>query len=208
MFQRVLHPLVVRLTHWLNAVAVIGMIGSGWQIYNASPILPFTFPGAITIGGWLGGALLWHFAAMWLVMANLAIYLAYGLASGRLRHKLLPLSLGALVADLGAALRFRLAHQDLSRYNAVQRAFYLGVIAALVLVVLSGLAIWKPVQTYPLELLFGGFQGARLVHFLAMCGIVLFLCVHIALVALVPSTLRAMVLGRSGRVAPVMEKAR
>ena len=195
MSERVLHPLVVRLTHWLNAVAVIVMIGSGWQIYNASPILPFTFPGAITIGGWLGGALLWHFAAMWLVMASLAIYLAYGLASGRLRRKLLPLSARALVADLGAALRLRLAHHDLSRYNAVQRAFYVGVIAALVLVVLSGLAIWKPVQLQWLAFVLGGFAGARVVHFAAMSAIVLFILVHVAMALLVPRSLRAMLRG-------------
>ena len=192
---RPLHPLIVRLTHWLNAVAVIVMIGSGWQIYNASPILPFAFPAAITIGGWLGGALLWHFAAMWLVMGNLAIYLLYGLASGRLRRKLLPLSPRALVADLAAALKGRLAHDDLSRYNAVQRAFYLGVIAALVLVVLSGLAIWKPVQLQPLAALFGGFAGARIVHFLAMTAIVLFILVHVAMALLVPRSLRAMLRG-------------
>ena len=192
---RLLHPLIVRLTHWLNAIAVIVMIGSGWQIYNASPILPFAFHAAVTIGGWLGGALLWHFAAMWLVMGNLAIYLLYGLASGRLRRKLLPLSPRALAADLVAALKGRLAHDDLSRYNAVQRAFYLGVIAALVLVVLSGLAIWKPVQLQPRAALFGGFAGARIVHFLAMTAIVLFILVHVAMALLVPRSLRAMLRG-------------
>jgi len=195
MSERMLHPLIVRLTHWLNAVAVIVMIGSGWQIYNASPILPFTFPGAITIGGWLGGALLWHFAAMWLVMANLAIYLAYGLTSGRLRSKLLPLSLGALVADLGAALRGRLGHHDLSRYNAAQRAAYLAVIVALAVLVLSGLAIWKPVQLQPLAFVLGGFAGARLVDFLAMSAIVLFILMHVAMALLVPRSLRAMLRG-------------
>jgi thiosulfate reductase cytochrome b subunit len=101
------------------------------------------------------------------------------------------------VRDFTDALRFRLEHR-LGVYNAVQKAFYWGVILALLVVILSGVAIWKPVQTYPLETLFGGFQGARTVHFLAMTAIVGFLAVHLALVALVPRTLVSMITGRSG----------
>ena len=138
---RMIHPPIVRVTHWLNAIAVTIMIGSGWQIYDASPLFPFRFPAALTIGGWLGGALLWHFAAMWLLMANGALYLTYGIVSGRLRRKLLPLRPRDLIRDIAAAMRGKLAHAEISTYNAVQRAFYIGVILALILIVLSGLAI-------------------------------------------------------------------
>lgn len=191
-----IHPPIVRITHWLNAMAVVVMIGSGCQIYNASPIFPFTFPAAFTIGGWLGGALLWHFAAMWLLMANGLLYLAYGVVSGRLRRKLLPLRLRDVLRDLAAALRGRLPHDDLATYNAVQRALYGGVILALILIVLSGLAVWKPVQLQTLTNLFGGFQGARVVHFLAMATIFGFVVVHVAMALLVPRSLRAMLRGR------------
>src|ERR1700742_3895001 len=135
-----IQPIWVRITHWINALAVVLMVMSGWQVYDASPIFPaLQFPPAITLGGWLGGALLWHFAIMWLLVANFLVYLAANLASGRLRHKLLPLSPRALIADLGAALRGKLKHEDLARYNAVQKFAYLVVIADIVLVVLSGL---------------------------------------------------------------------
>ena len=86
-----IHPLYVRVTHWINAVAVLIMIGSGWQIYNASPLFGFTFPNSLTLGGWLAGGLLWHFAAMWLLVANGLVYLTVGLATGRFRRKLLPI---------------------------------------------------------------------------------------------------------------------
>lgn len=193
---RVIHPPIVRITHWVNAVAVAVMIGSGWQIYNASPLFPFTFPGTLTIGGWLGGALLWHFAAMWLLVGNGLFYLSYGLISGRFRRKLFPLSPSEVFHDLGAAFRGRLAHDDLATYNGVQKAFYLGILLALGLVVLSGLAVWKPVQFQTLTALFGGFQGARMAHFFAMAAIVLFLVVHVAMALLGPKSLKAMIGGR------------
>jgi thiosulfate reductase cytochrome b subunit len=191
-----IHPPIVRITHWLNAAAVVVMIGSGWEIYNASPIFPFIFPAAVTIGGWLGGALLWHFAAMWLLMANGLVYLVHGVVSGRFRRKLVPARPRDLLRDIAAALRGRLVHDDPADYNAVQRFLYAAVILALVLVALSGLAIWKPVQLQALTALFGGFEGARLVHFLAMAGIVGFIVVHVAMALLVPRSLRAMLRGR------------
>lgn len=191
-----IHPFIVRATHWINAVAVVIMILSGWQIYNAAPILPFSFPAWMTLGGWLGGALQWHFAAMWLLMANGIAYLAYGVLSGRIRTRFFPISPAEVVRDLRDALKGKLAHDDLANYNGVQKLFYVGVIAALIAVVLSGLAIWKPVQLWWLTALFGGFQGARLVHFLAMAAIVGFLLVHVVMALLVPKTIRAMVFGR------------
>jgi thiosulfate reductase cytochrome b subunit len=186
----------VRITHWINVVAVVILVLSGWRIYNASPIFDFRFPAGLTLGGWLGGALLWHFAAMWLLVANGLLYLLLNLASGRLRARFFPLTPRQLLGDFAAALRGRLGHDDLSHYNAVQKAAYLGAIGLLLLVVLSGLAVWKSVQFPLLRALMGGFDNARVVHFAAMSGLVAFFFVHVAMVALVPRTLRLMILGR------------
>jgi thiosulfate reductase cytochrome b subunit len=190
------HPLYVRATHWINAFAIAVMVGSGWQIYNASPLFGFTFPASITLGGWLAGALLWHFAAMWLMIANGLVYVAVGLATGRLRRKLLPIRPGDVLRDLRAALTGRLSHDDLAVYNAVQKLLYAGVLLAGAVIVASGFALWKPVQLQELAALFGGYEGARLVHFFAMVAIVVFLVIHVAMALLVPSSLRAMIRGR------------
>jgi thiosulfate reductase cytochrome b subunit len=191
-----IHPLWVRVTHWVNAVAMILMIMSGWQIYNASPLFPFVFPPSITLGGWLAGALLWHFAAMWLFVINGLVYVVLGIVTGRFRCKFFPISPRQLVTDIKAGLTFRLSHDDLSVYNAVQKLLYLGVIVAAFVVALSGLAIWKPVQLQTLTALFGGYDFARYVHFAAMAAIVGFLAVHVLLALLVPKSLRAMIIGR------------
>jgi thiosulfate reductase cytochrome b subunit len=194
--KAVIHPFIVRVTHWLNALATMVMIMSGWQIHNAYPTLPFRFPDVLTLGFGLAGALQWHFAAMWLLAVNGMIYLSYGVMSGRLRRKLLPIYPSAVLRDVRAALAGRLKHDDLSVYNAVQRVLYVGVIGAGVLVVISGLAIWKPVQFRILTTLLGDFDNARLIHFASMTGIVLFLMVHVVMALLVPSSLCAMVRGR------------
>ena len=190
------HPGWLRITHWVNAVAVLIMIGSGWEIYNASPLFPFNFPKSITLGGWLAGALLWHFAAMWLLVVNGLVYVTLGILTGRFRRKLLPIRPGEVVADTRAALTGRLSHDDLSVYNAVQKLLYLGVILAGVVVVLSGLAIWKPVQLQELTALLGGYDFARYVHFVAMSAIVGFLLIHVIMAFVVPKSLRAMIIGR------------
>jgi len=191
-----IHPVWLRITHWINAVAVVVMIGSGWEIYNASPLFPFNFPKTITIGGWLAGALLWHFAAMWLFVVNGLVYVTLGILTGRFRRKLLPIHPGQVIVDVRAALRGRLSHDDVSVYNAVQKLLYLGVILAGVVVVLSGLAIWKPVQLQELTALFGGYDFARYVHFAAMAAIVGFLLIHVIMAFVVPRSLRAMIIGR------------
>jgi thiosulfate reductase cytochrome b subunit len=192
-----IHPVWVRVTHWINALAMLMMIGSGWQIYNASPLFPsFTFASAITLGDWLAGALLWHFAAMWLLAVNGLVYLTLGLATGRFRRKLLPLRPGQVIADARAALSGHLSHDDLSVYNAVQKLLYLGVILCGIVMVLSGLSMWKPVQLRELSLLFGGYDAARYVHFFAMAAIVGFVAIHIVMAFLVPKSLRAMIIGR------------
>ncbi len=192
-----IHPLWVRLTHWINALAVLIMIGSGWQIYVASPLFRFIyFPRQIALGDWLAGALLWHFAAMWLLVVNGIVYVTLGIATGRFRRKLLPIRPRQVLADFVAALRGRLSHDDLSVYNAVQKLLYLGVLLAGVVIVFSGLSIWKPVQFKYLTALFGGYDFARYVHFFAMASIVAFLTVHVALALIVPKSLRAMIVGR------------
>jgi thiosulfate reductase cytochrome b subunit len=191
-----IHPLWVRITHWVNVLAMSLMITSGWEIYNASPLFEFVFPRSITLGGWLAGALLWHFAAMWLLVVNGLVYIALGLATGRFRRKLVPIRPGDVLADAKAAFTGKLAHDDLSVYNAIQKLLYLGVILAGIVIVLSGLAIWKPIQMQELTALFGGYDAARYVHFLAMAAIVGFVVVHVVMAFVVPKSLRAMITGR------------
>ena len=194
--QPLIHPVWVRVTHWINALAMLLMIGSGWQIYDASPLFGFEFPKQIALGNWLGGALLWHFAAMWLLVINGLVYVSLGLLTGRFRRKLFPIRPCEVLRDLLAALRGKLAHDDLSVYNAVQKLLYLGILLTGVVIVLSGLSIWKPVQFQCLTSFFGGYNTARYVHFAAMTAIVAFLVVHVSLAVLVPKSLRAMIIGR------------
>ena len=194
---KVIQPVWVRVVHWVNAVAIILMIMSGCQIYKASPLFTsLRFSHSITLGGWLGGALLWHFAAMWLLTINGLVYLFVGFATGRFKSKLLPITPGGVISDTKAALTGKLSHDDLSKYNQVQKLLYAGIIIVGVVIVLSGLSIWKPVQLQWLTALFGGYDVARYVHFFCMSAIVAFLVIHIALAVLVPKSLRAMIIGR------------
>ena len=189
-----IHPLYVRVFHWLNVVGMTLMIMSGWRIYNASPLFNFKFYNELTLGGWLGGALQWHFAAMWLLVVNFLMYLVLGLATGHFRRRLTPVTPRAVITDLGKAIRRKLPHDNL-RYNAVQKTAYIGVILAIILTIASGLAIWKPVQFQEMAALMGGYEGARLVHFFGMTAICAFIVMHLALVLVVPSTLIPMITG-------------
>ena len=202
------HPIATRITHWLMALAILILIGSGWRIYNASPIFGFTFPEAVTLGGdveqalvlhndpGVASAIAWHFAAMWLLALSYVGFMLWNLFSGHFWRDFLPIGPKAFWRDITEAVRFRLDHR-LGEYNAVQRVAYWGALGAVAMMLLSGIAIWKPVQTYPLETLFGGFEGARIVHFVFMAAIVLFIVIHVALVILVPKTFVAMTLGRA-----------
>jgi thiosulfate reductase cytochrome b subunit len=191
-----LHPLPLRIMHWTNAVAIFIMIGSGWKIYNDEVIFGWLhFPDSIVIGKWAQYGLQWHFFGMWIFVINGLAYLTYGVATGRFRQKLFPISVREILATVGDVLRFRLAHDDLTHYNAVQKILYLGVMLVGILIVISGLALWKPVQFSELSGLFYNFQTIRLVHFLCMSAIVAFLVVHISLALLVPQSLVAMVTG-------------
>lgn len=193
---RRLHPLPIRIMHWTNAVAILMLLFSGLKIYDDYPLLSWLkFPDEITLGGHPETALLWHFFAMWILMANGLAYLAYGLVTGRLRRKLLPVDPREVVATIRDALRFHLAHDDLTRYNGVQKLLYLGIIAVIILQVATGLAIWKPVQFSEFATLFGSFQTARILHFAGLVAIAGFLVVHVALAVLVPKTITAMVTG-------------
>lgn len=196
MKNELIHPAWLRVMHWLNAIAVLVLIASGWRIYNATGFLGFQIPGNLTLGGWLGGALQWHFAAMWVLFFNGLLYLAANLFTGRLKRKFFPLSLKALIADFLDALKGKLAHADLSKYNTVQRLAYLFVMVDSIVLVLSGLVLWKSVQFPILRELMGGYEGARLVHFFAMAALAAFVVVHLVMVALVPKTLVYMVRGR------------
>jgi thiosulfate reductase cytochrome b subunit len=190
------HPVVVRLTHWINALAILIMVASGWRIFNAAPLFDFKFPKDLTLGGWLAGGLQWHFAAMWLLALNGLIYLCYGILSGRFRRKLFPITLRGILNDVFEALRGKLAHDDLTVYNTAQRAAYVAIILGIIAIVVSGLAIWKPVQLQWLTALMGGYEGARLVHFLAMSVVVLIVLAHILMVILVPRTFPSMITGK------------
>ena len=190
------HPLWLRVTHWLNAFAVIIMVLSGWQIYNASPIFPFKFPDDWALGGWLGGGLQWHFAAMWLLVCNGLIYLVMSIATGRMQKKFFPVNFKEAVHEFFLALRLKLSHQDLSHYNMLQKIAYLVAILDLVVIVASGLLVWKNVQFPVLRDLMGGYDNARIVHFIGMAVMCGFIVAHVALVAIVPRTLMGMIRGR------------
>jgi len=182
--------------HWINAVAIFIMIGSGWKIYNDDVIFGFLhFPDGVVIGKWAQYGLQWHFFGMWIFVLNGLAYFAYGIAGGRFRRKLFPISPREVFATVGDAVRFRLRHDDLTHYNAVQKVLYLGVMAVGVLIVLTGLCLWKPVQFSELADLFGSFQTVRLIHFLCMSAIVAFIAVHVTLAVLVPQSLVAMLTG-------------
>ena len=202
-----LHPLPVRVMHWLNALAMILMILSGWKIYNDEVLFGWLhFPEWMTLGGEAQGALQWHFFAMWLLMINGLCYLAYGLITGRFRRKLLPIRPREVLSDIGDALRFHLSHADITHYNAVQKVLYAGIIVVIIVQVVSGWAVWKPMQLSELASLFGSFQGSRLVHFIGMAAIVAFLVIHVVLALIVPKTIGAMITG--GPQVPLSDSAR
>ncbi|MTW14162.1 cytochrome B [Pseudoduganella eburnea] len=194
--ERLIHPVWLRITHWLNAIAVLLLVTSGWRIYDSTEFLGFGIPRGLTLGGWLAGALQWHFAAMWLLVANGLLYLLINVFSGRLWRQFFPISPRGVLQELRAALKGKLSHEDLRHYNSVQRLAYVFVMVDSILLVLSGLVLWKSVQFPHLRELLGGYEGARRIHFFAMAALVAFFVVHVAMVALVPRTLIAMLRGR------------
>ena len=207
---RSLQPLPIRLVHWLNALFLILMAGSGLQILAAYPSLgpqgeqyrwyPFQGtppPGWLRIGGWLAGARHWHFAIAWFFVLNGLIYVTYLLASGEWRRRWFqPVrDAGNAIAQFGYYLRLRSTPPQPDFYNGLQRLAYTSVSLFGLMMVLSGLALYKPVQLYWLTLLFGGYDGARVVHLAGLCLFVLFVASHLVLVALHPRELLNMITG-------------
>lgn len=194
--QPSIHPWWLRFIHWANAAAVVVLILSGWRIYNATGFMGFKFHNDLTLGGWLGGAIQWHFAAMWVLFASVALYLVMSFATRRWSRQYFPLTLKNLVDDVKQFVRGKLGHKDISVYNAIQKAAYLFAMIDLIVLIISGFVLWKPVQLSWLGVLVGGYEGARRVHFFAMAGICVFIVVHVVMAVLVPKTIKAMVWGR------------
>jgi thiosulfate reductase cytochrome b subunit len=212
---RPVQPLPVRITHWANLVLLVILAGSGLRILAAYPYLgaqgaeyawyPLqgaSPPAALTVGGWLAGARHWHFAFAWLFVANAAVYVAYLLASGEWRRRLFfprrdaRNAWGTVLHDL--RLR-RTAPPPAGLYNGMQRLSYTGVLLTAPLAVLSGLALYKPVQLPRLTALLGGYDVARALHLGVLAALALFTAVHVAQVLLHPRTLADMTVGREGR---------
>jgi thiosulfate reductase cytochrome b subunit len=213
----VLHSRWVRYAHWTWAIGVIILIGSGWRIYNQEPLFEFlNFPVWLTIGGdyagaervhndfGLAGALLWHFAAMWLLFFSILTYTVYGFVSGHFRRQFTPIWPSQILADIKDFLSGKLSH-DLGVRNAVQKLLYTFASLCMILMVWSGLVLWKPVQFEELGLPLGQYEGARYIHFFGMAGLVGFIIVHIALTLLVPKVLPPMITGRARRSAVAPE---
>jgi thiosulfate reductase cytochrome b subunit len=193
---RRLHPLSIRFMHWINAAAMLVMITSGWGIYDDDVIIRgLHFGGSLRLGGWAAPSLNWHFAGMWVLTLNGLVYVTYGFVTGRLRERLLPIRVIDVIHTVRDTLHFKIAHEDLTTYNAVQKLLYIVAILAGASQVVTGLAIWKPVQFSGLVWLLGGFQSARIIHFAGMTVIVGFVLVHVLLALLVPKTLWAMLSG-------------
>jgi thiosulfate reductase cytochrome b subunit len=192
---KVIHPLFVRITHWVNAFAAIAMLMSGLKIYNAAPLYEFRFPPEMTLGGWLAGALAWHFAAMWLLVLNGLAYLIYGIFSGHFVRKLLNIGAMAAYRNIRLEIKHLLIHGT-GEYNLIQRILYVIVILDVILMFFSGLAIWKPVQFQGWANFFGGYDQARHVHFYGMVTLVLFLVVHVSAAFAVKGTVQSMFTGR------------
>ena len=192
---KMIHPLFVRITHWINAFAAIAMLLSGLRIYNASPLYPFLFPPDITLGGWLAGALAWHFAAMWLLVLNGIAYLIYGFYTGHFIRRLLNIRPMAAYRNVKLEIKQLLIHGT-GEYNLIQRVLYIIVIWDVIILFFSGLAIWKPIQLQKLTEFFGGYEQARHYHFYGMLILVFFLLLHVSAAFAVKGTVQSMFTGR------------
>jgi thiosulfate reductase cytochrome b subunit len=212
---RPVQPVVVRLTHWANLVLFALMAGSGLRILAAYPYLgaqgaeyawyPLQGarpPAALTVGGWLAGARHWHFALAWLFVLNAAVYVAYLFASGEWRRRLFSPrrdarnAWGTLLHDLRLS---RTAPRPVGLYNGMQRLSYTGVLLTAPLLVLSGLALYEPVQLPRLTALLGGYDAARAIHLGVLAALALFTVIHVVQVLLHPRTLADMTVGRESR---------
>ena len=204
------HHWIVRVTHWVNVVAIVIMVGSGLQIFNAYPAFarkgevfccyPWEgqpIPGWLTFGGWLAGARNWHFAMMWVLVVNGLVYLAFVYLHGEWRD-LVPRK--GDIRDSWQMLKFytfrRKDHPHQGKHNALQKATYFMMPITGALLVFTGLAIWKPVQLSWLTTLFGGYVWARYWHFVSMVALVILSVIHVFMVfAVDPYSLKSMITG-------------
>lgn len=180
------HPLIIRITHWLNAIALFIMIASGLKIYNASPLFDFAFPREITFGGWLAGARQWHFFGMWLFFVNGIIYLVYNILSkhGRRTTLFRKFDVTGVHPMILYYLRIRKEHPPQGKYNALQKLAYTTVPLLGLGGILTGIAIYWPVQFSGIASFFGGYETARLYHFIFMSLLVIFTAGHLVMVSI------------------------
>ena len=205
------HHWIVRLTHWINTVVLVGMMASGLQIYNAyerfgirgtrlplpNPLDMHPVPHWARLGGWLAGGLSWHFFLMWPLALNGLLYLGYLLVAGEWRPLLFrPRDIKPAIEMQKYYLHLRREHPAQGKHNALQKGAYSFIVVLGMLSVLTGLSLWKPVQLSWLTALFGGYELARYWHFVAVWLFAAFIVVHVVLVFTVdPASLRAMITG-------------
>jgi thiosulfate reductase cytochrome b subunit len=188
------HPWAVRFCHWANAVSVTVLAMSGLQIFSAFPAfgpkipqqnLIDAVPEAVALGGWLGGALQWHFTFMWIFAASGLLYVMSQILSGHWRTVLFA---RRDVAGLWPMVRhyFLFGPKPVvtEQYNALQKQAYTTALLLGTLSLLTGVVMYKPVQLSALGWIFGGYHGARLIHFLSMCGLLAFIPGHLIMVLL------------------------
>ena len=180
------HPPLIRITHWLNALVLLIMITSGLRIYNASPLFGFSFPDAITLGGWLAGARMWHFFAMWLFAVNGVVYILYNILTkhGRRTTLFRKSDTPSVLPMILYYLRIRKEHPPQQKYNALQKLAYTIVPLLALGGIVTGISIYWPVQLGGIASVFGGYDTARLWHFIFMSTLVLFIAGHLLMVAI------------------------
>ena len=202
---------VIRLTHWLNAIFLTGMIASGLQIYGAyahfglrgallpvpNPLDGNSVPHWARLGGWLAAGLNWHFFLAWPFVLTGVLYLGFLVFSGEWRSLVFrPRDLKPALQMQLYYLRLRKEHPEQGKHNALQKGAYTFIVALGALSALTGFAIYKPIQLYWLTDLFGGYELARYWHFVAVWLFVGFTLLHIVLVLTVdPASLRGMITG-------------
>ncbi|SGY85966.1 cytochrome b/b6 domain-containing protein [Moritella viscosa] len=187
-----IHSGLIRILHALNAISVIGLISSGWAIFNASPLYPISFPVSLSLGGYLTEALQWHFLLIWLFVFSSILFVLSRLLSLTVAPNLWPISIKKIVNETQQVLTFNLKHY-IGEYNHIQRMFYLTAFLLFIVLILSGLGLWKPVQFQVINYIVGGYENMRRVHFWAMVSISTFIIVHLSMVIMVPSTLLSMI---------------
>jgi Ni/Fe-hydrogenase b-type cytochrome subunit len=186
------HPRVVRFAHWLNAISLFVLIASGLRIFRAFPSFGskvpqkvlLKVPEKLTLGGWLGGALQWHFTFMWIFVSTGLIYVVYQLFSGNYRQVLfMPRDVSGVWPMARHYFLFGPKPEIKEAYNPLQKLAYTSSILFGVLATVSGIVLYKPVQFWWLAFLLGGFHMTRIWHFLAMCGFLAFIPGHLVMVA-------------------------